>query len=467
MRPIHLMGALTLAAALGLAATPASAQSWSSPATYTLPDIDLGDFMFSTAGAAANDHGVKLGGIGSDLWRGPGDAPGVYWMITDRGPNADATPSGKTFPVYQFTPTILKVRTSNGAIEILQALPITGLNDATFGVTGLPNLLNLAEAPALNEPIYACDLSSLPVNPVTDNAANPNGIDAEGLVRTDDGSFWVAEEYGPSLLKIDPNGRVVKRYFPTELLNYFPLGTPTGYAADDSTRSFPKIFGLKRKLNRGFEGLTISPDQKTLYIALQSPLNNPGSSVGNKARNTRILAFDIGREQVVAEYVYRFQPAGEFANVEFDHPTNGNRARDMKVSALVMLDQRRMLVLERTDFVAKVYLVDLKTATNILGSKWDDVATFPTLEALESDSAVVNEGIVALPKTLVATFDASQGAPQKIEGLTVLNGDTLAIANDNDFGVGGFTGSGSECALTSDNGFESQIRVIQLPSSIK
>lgn len=169
----------------------------------------------------------------------------------------------------------------------------------------------------------------------------------------------------------------------------------------------------------------------------------------------------------MAEYVYRFQPAGEFMNVEFDSPTNGNRARDMKVSALVMLDQRRMLVLERTDFVAKVYLVDLKTATNILGSKWDDVATSPTLEALVSDSAVVNEGIVALPKTLVATFDASQGAPQKIEGLAVLNGDTLVITNDNDFGVGSFTGTGAACALTSDNGFESQLRVITLPTSIK
>jgi hypothetical protein len=427
--------------------------------------MDLSTFMAATTGVSADGHGVELGGIGSDIWRGPGDEPGVYWMITDRGPNADAVPSGKTFPVPEFTPTILKVRTVGSTIEILQSLPITGVNDAAFGVTGLPNMFNLSEAPAPNEPIYACDLGALPVNPVVGNPTNPNGIDSEGLVRLRDGSFWVVEEYGPLLLRIDANGRVVKRFFPADLLNYFPAGTPTGYAADDSTRSFPAIYGLKRKLNRGFEGLTMSPDEKTLYIALQSPLNNPGSSAGNAARNTRILAFDIGREQVVAEYVYRFQPAAEF-----DNPATGltgNRARDMKISALAMLDQRRMLVLERTDFIAKIYLVDLKPATDILRSRWDDVLTTPTLEQLVSDSSVADAAIVALPKTLVATFDSTQGAPQKIEGLAVLNGDTLVIANDNDFGVGGFTGAGAACSLTADNGLESQIRVITLPASIK
>ena len=55
----------------------------------------------------------------------------------------------------------------------------------------------------------------------------------------------------------------------------------------------------------------------------------------------------------------------------------------MKVSALAMLDPWRMLVLERTDAVAKIYRVDLTKATNILGTAWDDVATSPSLEALD------------------------------------------------------------------------------------
>ena len=37
---------------------------------------------------------------------------------------------------------------------------------------------------------------------------NPHGLDTEGLVRTGDGTFWVVEEYGPSILKINRQGKV-------------------------------------------------------------------------------------------------------------------------------------------------------------------------------------------------------------------------------------------------------------------
>lgn len=443
---------------LGFGSPFASAQGWNAPATYELESVPLANFINATVGLTVNDRDINLGGIGSDLWHGPGDGPGIYWMITDRGPNGE---NPRTFPVPEFTPTILKVRTENGKVKILQAIPIIGSGNAVTGVTGIPNMVNLSEPPATNEEFFACDgttkLGTTASNPF---GTNPNGLDTEGLVRTRDGYFWIAEEYGPSLLKVDPQGRVVKRFLPTDLETYID---PTGYASDDSTQSIPKIFGLKRKLNRGFEGLTLSPNEKILYIALQSPLNNPTTGAGNNARNTRILAFDIAAEKVVAEYVYRFHLASEFP-APAGQPAN--RTRDMKISALSMVDDRRMLVLERTDFIAKVYLVDLKSATNILGTSWDDVLTSPSLEEAVSDAALQQTGITVLPQTLIATFDSTQGFPQKIEGLTVLNGETLAIANDNDFGIGSFTDLQGACRLV-DTNRKSEIRVILLPASIK
>lgn len=101
-----------------------------------------------------------------------------------------------------------------------------------------------------------------------------------------------------------------------------------------------------------------------------------------------------------------------------------------------------MLVLERTDFIAKVYLVDPKDATNILRTKCNSVATSRSLEQLITDGVLESHGIVALPKQPVATFDSTEGYPQKREDLAVVNGDTLAIADDNDFGVGSFSGVG-------------------------
>lgn len=134
----------------------------------------------------------------------------------------------------------------------------------------------------------------------------------------------------------------------------------------------------------------------------------------------------------------------------------------MKISALAILDEHRMLVLERTDLRAKVYRVDLRKATSTLGTVWDDVSKpAPSLEALNADGALELNGITPLPKSFVVTFDSTQGFPQKIEGLTVLDGKTIAIANDNDFGVGSFSINGAKCLLD-DSRRESQIIVIRL-----
>lgn len=446
------------------------AQGWKVEGTHQLGNIELSDFLLQQLGLEdIEDHGIKLGGIGSDLWHGPGDGPGIYWMITDRGPNGEEP---RTFPVPEFTPFILKVRATNGAIEILSAIPITGWNSATHdGVTGIPNLDNTTGPPALNELFYNCFGPNSITNPNgVQLHTNPHGLDTEGLVRTQDGTFWVVEEYGPSLLKIDAQGRVLKRFLPDSLTDF--LAPITGYSVDDSALSVPEIYGLRRRLNRGFEGIALTPDGKTLYIALQSPFLTPTGNTGRDSRNTRILAFDIPSERVVGEYVYVFQPFAEFnvAN-QPTPPIDPNRARDMKLSSAAMLDQHRMLVLERTDFIAKVFLVDFRKATNILGvGNWDNPAG-TTAQSLEAVTNFAAAGIVPLPKELVATLDSTvpingMPVPQKIEGLTVLDGKTLAIANDNDFGVGSFTIAGNTCTLN-DSGRKSQILVIRLDKPIK
>lgn len=429
-------------------------------ATYTLPEIGLSEFLAEELGLpGVDDHNINLGGIGSDLW--PGDDDNEYWLITDRGPNGE---DPRTFPVPEFTPFILKVKAKkSGALEIKKAIPITGINDAITGITGLPNLDNTAAPPAPNEPFFACD-GTTPLEP------NPNGIDCEGLVRTRDGEFWVVEEYSPSLLHINRHGRVVRRFFPDELLPFLP--PITGYDATDGV-GIPALFGAKRKLNRGFEGLTASPNERKLYLALQSPLRNPDNATGDASRNTRILVFDTRHEKVVGEFVYRFQfvSADPLVTDEFDIPgVNNARPQDMKVSALAMVNSHRMLVLERTDFKAKVFVVDLHGATDIFGSVWDDVATAPSLEALNADGDLESHDIHPLSKKEVITLDSTvpvhgMPIPQKVEGLAILDKKTIAIANDNDFGVGDFAVDGGSCLLE-DSGRESQLIVIRLDNPL-
>jgi len=126
---------------------------------------------------------------------------------------------------------------------------------------------------------------------------------------------------------------------------------------------------------------------------------------------------------------------------------------EMKISGLIALDPWRLLVLERTDNVAKVYRVDLRQATNILGGVWDDPATAPSLEAL-TDPATA--GVSVLPKSLVVDLSELPGVPTKIEGMALVNGEALAITNDNDYDIGTFVGGQNQGA-----GVKSKILIVE------
>ena len=373
-------------------------------ATFTFPDTPISVFQNkSFPGSVANDRKVLLGSVGSDLWHGPKDARDEFWMLTDRGPNGQIRVDGsnrRTFWVPEFNPTILRVKTEEKAIRILETIPIVGQSGKP--VTGLPNLKGIDETPY--------NYSAKEILPF-----NPNGLDTEGLVRASAGDFWIAEEYSPSLVHLDRNGRVLKRYIP-EGLNLEGTDYPVAQA-------LPAIYG-KRKINRGFEGIALSADEKMLYLVLQSPLLNPDRKTGDVSRNTRLLVFDIASERVTAEYVYRFDVSKEF------DPNPKNTPDEMKLSGVVALSPTTLLVLERTDLVAKLYSVDISQATNILNTKWDDPKTAPTLEALADPTAAE---VRALAKTLVLDLSSLDGMPEKIEGVALLDGNTIAVANDNDF----------------------------------
>jgi len=404
-KPIHLKPIVTaqwLVFVVMLIAPPVWAQN-KVIGNYTFAETPIKEFQNKLfPNSVANDRKVLLGSVGSDLWHGPKDARDEFWMITDRGPNGQIAVekrNRRTFWVPEFNPTIVKVKTEGKSIRILEAIPIVGQSGKP--VTGLPNLKD-------DETPYNYTAQEL-------LPFNVNGLDTEGLVRTSAGDFWIGEEYSPSLVHVDRTGKVLKRYVP-EGLNLEGTDYPIA-------KVLPAIYG-KRKINRGFEGLTISADEKTLYIVLQSPLLNPDRKTGDVSRNTRVLVFDIPSERITAEYVYRFDVSKEF------DLNPKNTPDEMKLSGVVVLNPTTLLVLERTDLVAKLYSVDMTKATNILNSQWSDPKTAPTLESL-ADPATAE--VRVLPKNLLLDLSSIEGMPEKIEGMALLDRNTIAVANDNDF----------------------------------
>ncbi|MCS6854289.1 MAG: esterase-like activity of phytase family protein, partial [Elioraea sp.] len=252
-------------------------------------------------------------------------------------------------------------------------------------------------------------------------AQNASAIDAEGLVRLSDGTFWIGEENGPSILHVASDGRI--------LLRIVPEGTGKDYAGAGYPvlERLPAILA-KRQTNRGIESMAVSPDERFLYFMLQNPLANPDVAAYQQAKNTRILKFDRLALSVVGQYVYRLDDPQTFRK------DPSNRQSDPRVSELTALGTDRLLVLERTEATTKLYEIALAGATDILGTTWDDPATRPTLE---QTNELGGTGIVPVSKRLVFDSADHPEVPGKIEGVAVLPGGALFIINDDDFGITG------------------------------
>ncbi|MEU5162155.1 esterase-like activity of phytase family protein [Streptomyces sp. NPDC020875] len=398
-----------------------------------LDEIPLAEFGNRLIpGSIGDDRGVNLG-IGSDLY--PADRPGEFWALTDRGPNGLITVAGKkrrTFAVPEFNPAIVRVKVEGERVRVLGAVPITTRSGKP--VTGLPNQLSRDEAP------FTYDAR-------TPLATNPNGLDTEGLARAADGTFWLVDEYSPSLIKVSPKGKVLARYVPE--------GLKLEGADYPVVEALPSIL-LNRKQNRGFEALTLLPGGD-LLIAVQSPLLVPDKPAGEASRNLRLLRFSPEEGEVTAEYAYRVDPVNVVDPAETDQS-------ELKVSALVAVDAKTVLVQERTDRTARLHRVTLPDGDGILDSRWDDVTTSPSYEQTEDPAAA---GIDVLAKRLVVDLGRIPGVPGKVEGAALVGRDTLALINDNDFGMSDGPEAFDEHGRLRDSGLNTRITHVKLPSPIR
>ncbi|AHG64428.1 esterase-like activity of phytase family protein [Advenella mimigardefordensis] len=346
------------------------------------------------------DVEIRHGGYGSSAFRDPGH-PDRFYAMTDRGPNADGpTKDSKVFPVPAFTPSIGHFAIeSNGSIKLLENIPMRR-PDGTL-LTGLPNPKGLGSTGET-----ALDLAGKVLSP------DPYGIDSEGLAVAPDGSFWVSDEYGPHIVHFSAKG--------IELERISPVGV------DTKGRKLPAVLA-RRTPNRGMEGLTITPDGKTLVGTMQSTLSNPDKkSVVNKTL-VRIVSFDLESGKT-KQYVYR-QNRNHFSNSE-----------------ILALDNHRFLIDERDsefpgvkDNVQKhVYLIDLRNATDVSGDVTAPSGMLVNGKTLEQNSwqELEQAGIKPVAKSLVIDMVKEHNYPhEKFEGMWLLDDKHLAVINDDDFGI--------------------------------
>ena len=112
------------------------------------------------------------------------------------------------------------------------------------------------------------------------------------------GALWIAEEFGPYLIKADLNGKVLA-VFDTKVDGKVVRSPDApGVLMPGAPDAKPTAFDVKR--SKGFEGMASSKDGSKLYALLEGALWNEAAkayeNVGGK-QYLRVLEFDVKTEQ--------------------------------------------------------------------------------------------------------------------------------------------------------------------------
>ncbi len=361
-------------------------------------------------------------GLGSGLTRSP---DGRIFAIGDRGPNLKvklavgtyglegvkehgAKGSAKVMPALDIGPALAELRLDGDRVKIVRTAPLHG--DDGKPLTGLPTpgSDNSRMEPAVN-------MDGTPHGP------DPGGVDSEGIAVAADGTIWIGDEYGPSLLRIDDTGKVLMRL------------VPAGAEATVAGAPYPSAAVLpalaaRRHVNRGFEAIALSEDGSRLHLAFQSPLAHPDLDVQAAARHLRLWTLDSSTGELIAQYLYQLDEPASFRRDVAEGPLERT---DIKVSELLCIGGTRLLILERASQTTKLYLVELSEDFALPGEHADE-ATRPTLEEL---SATGELDLPVLEKRLVLNTDDHPEIGADLEGMALLDQRTLLLVNDNDFGI--------------------------------
>jgi hypothetical protein len=366
---------------------------------------------------------VLRASFGSGLARRPGDPPGRIWAVGDRGPNikvkdalklygaealaglADVS-GAKIMPRTDVGPEIAELQVHEDRVELIRILRLTGPDG--HPVSGLPIP---GGAHVRSEPVF--DLQADPIAP------DPGGLDTEGIAALPDGGFWIGDEFGPSLVRVDPAGRILRRL------------VPAGGPLDARPTPEPCLPALaaRRQINRGFEALSLSHDAASLFLAFQSPLAHPDEATHEGARHVRLWRLDARSGAVQAQFLYPLDPPESFRR---DCEAGTFEGKDVKVSEIACLGANALLVLERGSKTTKLYRVGLDE-TLALAPEHLDIATAPTIE----QRSAAGEQLPALAKQLLFTSDDHPEVERDLEGVAILSPHELILVSDNDFGVEG------------------------------
>lgn len=415
MRKVSFPAGLLLAAAMSLGGVAQADLINTLTIEGNTPDL-------APLGGGTGGTNVNRLGMFSDLYYD--HAENAYYGLADRGPGGGLISYETRVEKFK-----LQVNPVSGAISNFQLIQTIKFKDAAGNpFNGLnPGLLN------------------------SNKAVLGQSFDPEGFVRGNNGRFYVSDEYGPSAYEFSDQGVLLRTLTPPANLLPRQLDNSVNYVDGRTT------IVTGRQDNRGFEGMTISPDGTKLYAIMQDPLVNEGSDgdanltdgEGRQSRNLRVIEYDLASGQSSRQFIYQLEPLASInARVPGSPFSSSAQGRNIGVSSITAINANEFLVIERdnrglgvedptaaTEVASKrVYRIDISGATDVSNISLNDTNVLPVGVMPVAKDASPYIDIVQTLK------DAGQIVPEKLEGLTI--GPKLAdgtflilIGTDNDFSV--------------------------------
>lgn len=348
-----------------------------------------------------------------------------FYAITDRGPNGDGpnAPSGgsgalgisKVFPAPSFAPSFGLVTVGRNGAVLQSSTPLK--LDASRKLSGLPPRSGpgaTGETPLTDQYLYDAAKADF----------DANGLDPESLVLDKArNALWASDEYGPFLVRINvTTGVVEKKYGPGN-------GLPAVFAS--------------RRANRGMEGLALDAASGRLHGFLQSPIDP------RDANNKSIQATPPGGKKTDVRHLAKFarwvefDPATETAK-SYAYPIDGSqydkdRTGNAKLGDMVSLGGGRFIVIEQGARKSDGKVFNKLMLVEVPANATDIAALDHNLEISSITQAPSNgadySGVVTLRKTELLDLNQLGWLAEKAEGLALVDENTLALVNDDDFGV--------------------------------
>jgi hypothetical protein len=322
-------------------------------------------------------------GLGSSLTFKQKTSDGTLWFysVTDRGLNIDlpgnsGPRNARVFMDPQFSPFISLIKLTPGQSATVE-------NITRLKATGLPPKETSDKA------------SEIPMNlDKQEIEFDPNGMDPEALDIDANGNFWIGEEYQPSIVQVNPQGKIIKRLTPGN--------------------GIPEIMKY-RTPNRGFEALAVTKSGKIVFLLESAITLNAKSNLYESFIRLAKLDPETGK---CAMFVYQFD------HLLYKSPLS------VKIGDIAAIDEDRFLVVEQGEqkdgtYQNSVQLIDLRGAT--------DISTIEKNNEIIEES-IVEEMVEPVKKHLLFKAQNYNWPYKKLEGVAYIDPTHIALINDNDFG---------------------------------